>query len=193
MCEDKNSCITINCGCCGNGNSNDNGNDSTPVGTVISFMGTEAPKHYLICDGTVYNIDDYKEFSQFIKDEHGSFDFFGGDGTTTFAVPDLRGEFLRGTGTGTRDTGTGAEVGVHQDGTRILNTAAYNAGSVYSFLQYYSNSSGALSPLNGDKAYKDAVARIRIDGTNDTTVAGSTGSFTSRPTNTADLYCIKYE
>lgn len=156
-------------------------------------MGTEAPKHYLICDGTVYNIDDYKEFSQFIKDEHGSFDFFGGDGTTTFAVPDLRGEFLRGTGTGTRDTGTGAEVGVHQDGTRILNTAAYNAGSVYSFLQYYSNSSGASSPLNGDKAYKDAVARIRVDGTNDTTVAGSTGSFTSRPTNTAVLYCIKYE
>lgn len=61
--DEKGSCITINCGCCGN--SNGTTNDSTPVGTIISYMGTSAPKHYLMCDGT-----------------------------TTFAVPDLRNDFL---------------------------------------------------------------------------------------------------
>lgn len=45
--------------------------------------------------------------------------FFGGDRVTTFAVPDLRGEFLRGSGTATRNTGRGAAVGVHQNLTQI--------------------------------------------------------------------------
>ncbi|WP_120197377.1 phage tail protein [Lacrimispora algidixylanolytica] len=65
--DEKGSCITINCGCCGN--STGTTNDSTPVGTIISFMGTSAPEHYLMCDGTIYNTDDYKDLSQFIKDQ----------------------------------------------------------------------------------------------------------------------------
>ena len=71
----------------------------TPIGTIISYMGNNPPKDYLSCDGTVYNISDYQALADFINTEFGSYDFFGGDGTTTFAVPDLRGEFLRGTGT----------------------------------------------------------------------------------------------
>ena len=39
--------------------------DSTPVGTVLSFMGKTAPTGYLICDGTVYNISDYPNLANF--------------------------------------------------------------------------------------------------------------------------------
>ena len=39
-----------------------------------------------------------------------------GDGVTTFKVPNLLGEFLRGTGTNSyTNQGSGANVGVHQD------------------------------------------------------------------------------
>ena len=52
-------------------------------------MGNNIPKHYLLCDGTVYNITDYSELAKHIKDEFGVYNYFGGDGITTFAVPKL--------------------------------------------------------------------------------------------------------
>lgn len=169
------------------------GIEDTPVGHILSQMGKVAPKHYLICDGATYNITDYPYLSQYIKDQFGSFDFFGGDGTTTFAVPDLRGEFLRGTGTATRNSGTGADVGGHQDGTVILNSASYRSGSTGQFLPYYNTNSGATINLNGDKTASTATGRLIINGTLDATVVGHAATITTRPTNTAVLYCIKFE
>ena len=65
-----------------------NGNlEETPVGSIISYMGNNVPKHYLACNGTVYNITDYSELAIHIKESFGSFNYFGGDGVTTFAVP----------------------------------------------------------------------------------------------------------
>lgn len=158
------------------------GIEDTPVGHIIAHMGTVAPKHYLICDGTEYNIADYPYLAQHIEDNFGSIDFFGGDGETTFAVPDLRGEFLRGTGTGTRDSGTGGEVGEHQDGTKHVYVVPGNTSWVAS----------------GDEIKNDNMdtknGNVKLNGT---TTAKSGSSYiqyyTSRPTNTAVLYCIKYE
>ena len=65
------------------------GLEDTPVGHIISHMGTIAPKHYLICDGSEYNISDYPYLTQHMIDNFGSVNYFGGDGVTTFAVPDL--------------------------------------------------------------------------------------------------------
>ena len=63
------------------------GIEDIPVGHILSQIGIMAPKHYIICDGAEYNITDYPYLSQYIKDQFGSFNFFGGDGITTFAVP----------------------------------------------------------------------------------------------------------
>lgn len=65
------------------------GIEDTPVGEIIRTLGYKTPKHYLACDGTVYNIADYSHLAQYFKDNFGSSNAFGGDGTTTFAVPDL--------------------------------------------------------------------------------------------------------
>ena len=65
------------------------GIEDAPIGHIISYMGNNAPKHYLICDGTEYNISDYPYLAQHFKNEYGSYNYFGGDGTTTFAVPEL--------------------------------------------------------------------------------------------------------
>lgn len=65
------------------------GIEDTPVGEIIKRLGSKAPKHYLPCDGTEYNIIDYPYLTQYFKDEFGSVNYFGGDGVTTFKVPDL--------------------------------------------------------------------------------------------------------
>ena len=96
-----------------------NGTDFVPVGTIIPFMGVKAPKDYLICDGAEYQISSYSDLASFIERQFGTVNHFGGDGTTTFAVPDLRGEFLRGTGTNSHPSdGNGGAVGEHQDATK---------------------------------------------------------------------------
>jgi hypothetical protein len=52
---------------------------------------------YLLCDGTVYNVSDFRYLGAQLG---GS---FGGNGVTTFAVPDLRGRVAHPyDGTGTR-------------------------------------------------------------------------------------------
>lgn len=67
--------------------SKDGNLEETPVGSIISYMGNNVPKHYLACDGLEYNINDYPELAIHIKESFGSFNYFGGDGITTFAVP----------------------------------------------------------------------------------------------------------
>ncbi len=169
-----------------------NGLEDTPVGHILSQMGKVAPKHYLISDGTIYKIEDYPYLSQYIKDQFGSFNYFGGDGNTTFAVPDLRNEFLRGFH-GTKVEQLSGEVGVHQDATSILNSATYRANTVGQYLPYYGTNTGATTSLNGDKTTSIATGRLIINGTVDATVVGHAATITTRPTNTAVLYCIKYE
>ena len=168
------------------------GIEDTPVGHIISHMGNKAPKHYLICDGTEYNISDYPYLAQHFKDEFGSYNYFGGDGTTTFAVPDLRGEFLRGTGTATRNTGTGVAVGVHQDGSLVNGcyaTREWNFGVACGPWDY---SAMTKSNMRADTYIKASVMRY-TSGTTYNASEMNIGTYTTRPTNTSVLYCIKYE
>ena len=64
------------------------GIEDTPVGEIIRTIGNKAPKHYLMCDGSTHNIADYPYLAQYFKDTFGAINVFGGDGTTTFGVPD---------------------------------------------------------------------------------------------------------
>ena len=151
----------------------------TPVGTIISVMGVNAPANYLKCDGTVYYISDYPVLAKYFETEFGSKNKFGGDGTSTFAVPDLRGEFLRGTGTNSHaNQGNGSAVGTHQDATQHI---AFTTGS--GNLNY-----GTVTATNVEKNLSSG-ARNYIAKT------GAAGSeayryYTARPTNTSVLYCI---
>ena len=82
-----------------------------PTGCIIQMMGITAPTGYLECDGQVYNISAYTRLANYFESQFGLKNYFGGDGTTTFAVPDLKGEFLRGSGTNSHTTeGSGASV-----------------------------------------------------------------------------------
>lgn len=157
------------------------GGGFAPIGTIISYMGTTAPQDYLICDGTTYNIADYKQLSDFFAAQFGSSNFFGGDGVTTFKVPDLRGEFLRGTGTNSHtNQGSGANVGVHQDGTLMPESLADdNMLAISKFTT--TNFDFKVTPTTTGTRSKNSSISSDDWGR----------QITSRPTNTSVLYCIK--
>ena len=167
------------------------GIEDVPIGHIIAYMGTIIPKHYLECDGKVYNISDYQELANHIKDNYGSFNAFGGDGETTFAVPDLRGEFLRGTGTAVRDSGSGANVGEHQEPTQHLIVQSSNQG-MQAMVPLNSNNAQMYS--ESDKKYgASEYGSVTTNKANVLTIwKGHATHYSSRPTNTSVLYCIKY-
>lgn len=165
----------------------------TPVGEIISYMGTAAPEHYLICDGAEYNVEEYPELVQHFIDNFGSANYFGGDGETTFAVPDLRGEFLRGTGTATRDTGSGVEVGGHQNATAIPVFAINSNNGAINCNYRKTDKENYVNLTNVDKILDTRTATSINSSTNVIPIQSTTPSVVStRPTNTSVLYCIKY-
>ena len=170
----------------------------TPVGEIISYMGTAAPEHYLICDGTEYNVEDYPKLAQHFIDNFGTANYFGGDGETTFAVPDLRGEFLRGTGTAERDTGSGAEVGAHQPPTKFASMFFNKSSASYdhAIIVYYDDEEGNRSNLENPDLEGPQSKYSRRFASQDVELSNNDYNLvwrTAKPTNTSVLYCIKCE
>jgi len=62
-----------------------------PTGAVIAFAGGSVPDGYLLCDGSEVTRTLYEDLFNVI-----GCDFGDGNGSTTFNLPDLRGEFIRG-------------------------------------------------------------------------------------------------
>lgn len=60
------------------------------VGQIVPYAGSKAPSGWAFCDGSILQIMDYLELFNLIGTA------YGGDGETTFAVPDLRGRMLVG-------------------------------------------------------------------------------------------------
>lgn len=161
-----------------------------PTGTVIFFAGLTAPFGYLACDGTVYNIADYVGLAAFFETNYGAKNYWGGNGNTTFAVPDWRGEFFRGAGTQSRSgQGSGTAVGVHQDGTFI---PWINVDNNYKNIFVWSNS-GNNRPLNADASIQSGVKKGQSWNTNlSPWDSGYDATHLAiRPTNTSLLVCIK--
>jgi len=175
------------------------GPDGNPIGTIISYMGLKAPTDYLICDGSIYNISDYSKLAEFFKTQFGSESYFGGDGTTTFAVPDLRNLFLRGFH-GSSEEQLSGDVGVKQDGTwspSVASTTSSAGNEYYITPTFLKSASADNMPKNYDKMHKaQIIASVIASGLTDVTVPPYNNSIypyehTSRPVNMAVLYCIK--
>jgi microcystin-dependent protein len=64
--------------------------DDMPIGSITAFGGAAAPNGWLLCDGSLHNIADWPALYAVLGTT------FGGDGLTTFGVPDLRGRVPMG-------------------------------------------------------------------------------------------------
>ena len=74
---------------------------AAPTGAVYTFAGATVPTGWLKCNGALLSRTVYTALFAVIGTTYGA-----GDGSTTFALPDLRGEFVRGA-----DDGRGVDAG----------------------------------------------------------------------------------
>lgn len=64
------------------------------IGIIKIFAGNYAPQGWALCNGQLLNINQYQALFAILGN------VYGGDGRTTFALPDLRGRFPIGAGNG---------------------------------------------------------------------------------------------
>ncbi len=104
------------------------GADPDAIGLVHTFVGNYGPNGTPFADGRLLLIDDNVTLFTLLEDFHG------GDGVTTFALPDLRGRFLVGTGAGSglppADLGapSGAPVATLTDATMAAHAHLLSDG-----------------------------------------------------------------
>lgn len=145
-------------------------NVATPAGAVMAFAMNSAPSGWLACNGSSVSRTTYAALFAAIGTTYGS-----GDGSTTFALPDLRGYFVRGSGTNGDGTASGAFAAKQADAIKEhSHRFKYNVPLLGQGLVYVGNVDG-----NGGTNY-------------DIPMVPGTGGAETRPKNIAMLYCIKF-
>ena len=125
------------------------------VGEIAIFCGNFTPAGWLFCDGSLLAISDYPAFFDLIGTT------YGGDGQTTFAVPDLRGRVPLHSGSGFHIIG---ETG----GTETVTLSLSQIPSHTHQLSVSSAAGTAASPLgnvpadggNGSAQYTPDTANL---------------------------------
>ena len=74
--------------------------NGVPAGSIFSFASTTVPSGYLECNGAAVSRSTYSTLFATISTTFGS-----GDGSSTFNLPDLRGQFVRGWANNASNTG----------------------------------------------------------------------------------------
>ena len=168
------------------------------VGFVLPYYGETAPPGTLACDGSEISRTVYDELFAVLGTKAGA-----GDGSTTFNLPDLRGQFVRGTG------GNAAALGVEQgDAIRnFVGHAQVRAGVTHDGIRadIFNYSTGVLNislPSDGGGAGGAPAGFVMEYGTpivysdQDFDIDASRNIPTAaenRPVNVALLWCIIYE
>lgn len=155
-----------------------------PVGMILAWPGTKAPSGWLNCDGSVVSRTTYADLFSVIGTTFGA-----GDGSTTFKLPDYRGDFLRGYLSGTSSAiGTRQAEGLPNISGRL--DFGKQVGGV-------SSSSGAFSHKNISQDWAgtstgtaNVIEYVNFDASRSNGLYGDSSHVT--PRNNAVSWCIKY-
>jgi microcystin-dependent protein len=155
-----------------------------PTGAVMAFAMNSAPSGWLAANGNEYSkTGTYAALFAVIGSIYGETNGTGGTGTTHFRVPDLRGYFVRGSGTNLDATVSGTFGAKQTDAFQghrhslLANTLLINSASANWTQGGFPNVSNTTTGI-GDPS---------TDGTNGTPRTANE----TRPRNIAMLYCIK--
>ena len=183
----------------------------SPVGSVNAFAGNTPPNGWFECNGIALSRVDYADLFNAIGVTYGA-----GDGSTTFNLPDLRGEFVRGwdhergadderiLGTWQAPSLVTASIGPDVIQDLVIEGSGANAATVADFNKGMQTDNIADSDyattLKGNHyvasnhAYTGNSSGKAVDGNanrplnvNPYFAAGG-----ARPRNLALMYCIKY-
>lgn len=155
-----------------------------PTGAIFNFPAQAIPSGYFECNGQAVSRATYSSLFAILGITYGE-----GNGSSTFNVPDLRGEFIRGW-----------DHGRNVDPDRALGTYQ---GDVFKSHQHYmfANTDGTAETVSSTQSAKvkdtnrSNNEEYNIVGTSISATLGLTslnGSTETRPKNIALVYCIKY-
>ncbi|ASJ79180.1 tail fiber protein [Curvibacter phage P26059A] len=149
----------------------------TPAGAIVHFARASAPSGYLKANGAAVSRTAYHALFDIIGTTFGA-----GDGSTTFNLPDLRAQFIRGW-----DDGLGVDsfriFGSFQSGSVESHTHAPPAGLTGPWLSNAFSGDGQIDSSNvtGPGERNGVLGNTQAYGGDET-----------RPRNIALLACIKY-
>lgn len=146
-----------------------------PPGGVVAFGMSTAPSGWLKANGAAVSRTTYAALFAAIGTTFGV-----GDGTTTFNLPDLRAEFIRGLDDG-RGVDSGRGLGTGQSSqmpnhSHSISETLYAAGGF---------GTGQPATIVGGQNTSASPASLGSAG-------GSSNGGESRPRNVALLFCIKF-
>lgn len=140
--------------------------DGTPAGAVGSFAMNTAPTGWLKANGAAVSRTTYATLFSAIGTTFGT-----GDGSTTFNLPDLRGEFIRGW-----DDSRGIDSG------RVFGSAQGGLIESHTHLTSANNVGGRYTATGDNGPYITSFS----------TATAAAGGAETRPRNIALLACIKF-
>ncbi|MEA1031258.1 phage tail protein [Pseudomonas sp. N-137] len=141
------------------GMTKDTGSD---VGDIKVVATAEPPQGWLKCNGALVSRAQYAALFAAISTRFGA-----GDGSTTFALPDLRGEFIRGWDDG-RGVDSGRVLGTGQTGqnaSHIHTATAADAGAHTHVLSATAATTGAHTHTLSASAASNGAHTHTISGT----------------------------
>jgi len=173
---------------------------AVPTGSVHMMATTTAPSGYLKCNGAAISRTTYSGLFTIIGTTHGA-----GNGSSTFNVPDLRGEFVRGWDD-SRGVDSGRNFGTSQaDENKQHNHSASGTTSTASLTGSFRP--GANFQINPTGVFSDGGAtgtlqghddnngrQVNMDASHNHTFSATTssnGGTEARPRNVAMMYVIK--
>jgi len=165
-----------------------------PAGAVQAFAMNSAPSGWLAADGTAVSRSTYAALFTAIGTTYGV-----GDGSTTFGLPDMRGYFVRGSGTNGDSTASGTFGEKQADDLKShSHTGTTDSGGshTHAYDDLYNSTTGS-GGSGGGAGWQTAFFTSRR---NTLSAGAHTHAFTSdatggtetRPKNIAMLYCIKH-
>ena len=170
-----------------------------PTGAVFCVAVATIPTGYLECNGAPVSRTTYAALFSFIGTQYGA-----GNGSSTFNLPDLRGEFVRGFDNG-RGVDSGRGIGSSQSGQNLSHDHDADASATSNVSdpghrhpsRGYGNDDDGGNQFTGsgnndvrNNAIEDANTGISV-ATNVSIDIDNDGGNEARPRNVAMMYIIK--
>lgn len=166
------------------------GEATETTGFVKEWLTASVPAGYLECDGAAISRTTYADLFAVLSTTYGI-----GDGSTTFNLPDFRGQFLRGWDHGAGTDPDAASRTDRGDGTTgdNIGTKQSSQNEAHDHIQgvYFENLAGQFRNGTGVAGGTQQNAGV-VGGAGVTGVTDDTGGNQANPTNVNVMYVVKF-
>ena len=165
---------------------------AVPTGSVHLMATTTAPSGYLKCNGAAVSRTTYADLFAIVGTTWGE-----GDGSSTFQLPDLRGEFVRGwADNGSVDSGrsfASSQSDTNKQHNHTATSTVTDPGPNHVYIDQQAHTAGYRPWKAGDNdcGQRNKNTSNAFTGISVSTSIANDGGSEARPRNIAMMYVIK--